>query len=78
MKVRNTVLLGFSSLCLGVAGLTYGLSQKDQTAMEARIVELDCMFDGIETAEGTLGCFQPVIAILDPSVTEDNDDKVSQ
>lgn len=79
MKVRNTVLLGFSGLCLGIAGMTYGQSQKNQTAMVARAaVQADCMLDGIETSEGTLGCFQPVIAILEPPVVEDNADKVSQ
>lgn len=78
MNVRNTVLLGFSGLCLGIAGMTYGQSQKNQTAMEARTAEVDCMLDGIETSEGILGCFQPVIAILEPPVVEDNGDKVSQ
>lgn len=81
MKIRNAILLGFSGLCLGLAGVTYGQQQKNGEAMEVStsyFPNADCSLDGIETSEGILGCFQPVIAIIDESFHEENENKVSQ
>jgi len=72
MNFRGLVLIGFSGLCLGAAGLTYeqtnknGISQR--LASITQPVRQGCMAQGIDTSNGRVGCFQPVSAAIGKAV----------
>lgn len=70
MKLRTFTIIGATGLTLLSAVAGYSASQVEKTVIaqaDTGQVERDCMADGIETATGIVGCFQPVIAIVDES-----------
>jgi hypothetical protein len=75
MKLRTFTILGVAGLTAlsAAAGYTADLldTAADQIAADQVAAQhaqpQDCMVDGIETAVGVVGCFTPVIAIIDES-----------
>jgi len=68
MTLRNYVLIGFSGLCIVTAVAGFSSEPKTGETLETVSVqptEPNCMLEGIDTSEGRVGCFQPVIAVVD-------------
>ena len=71
MNVRGLVLIGFSGLCLVAAGLAHENQSRRGVAANLALATTplrDCMRDGINTASGRVGCFQPVSAAMGKAI----------
>ena len=81
MTIRTFTILGATALTAlsAAAGYTADMIDTaaeqlaDQVVMDP-IEPQDCMTDGLETAAGIVGCFTPVIAIIDESFFATDDD----
>ena len=81
MKLRTFTVLGVTGLSLLTAAAGYSASEIDKT-VEALAnnteVQSDCMLDGFDTPSGRVGCFEPVIAIIDESFFSSDDTSIEE
>lgn len=70
MKLRTFTVMGVTGLTLLTAAAGYSANELEQAVLkpaDTDVAELECMAEGFDTPEGRVGCFQPVIAIIDDS-----------
>ena len=75
MTFRKFALTGLSGLCI-VAAVAGHAAEPYETAprdlIQADATEANCMLEGFDTPDGRVGCFQPVIAVIDANFFEQN------
>lgn len=86
MTIRTFTILGVTGLTLLSAAAGYTADRlevvadqmaSDQVAGET-VQAQDCMADRIEMPEGVVGCFTPVIAIIDESFFDSPDQLINE
>lgn len=68
MKLRSFTVMSLASLCALSAAAGFTADQLDSAAqqiVQTQDAPADCMANGIETEHGIVGCFTPVIAVVD-------------
>ena len=75
MTRRKYALIGFTGLCIAAASVGLAAEPKEDAPLgltQADATESTCMQEGFDTTNGRVGCFEPVIAIIDPNFFETN------
>ncbi|MEL7115778.1 MAG: hypothetical protein AAGP08_09330 [Pseudomonadota bacterium] len=82
MKLRTFTVVGVTGLSLLTAAASYSANKIEKSVEQLAIAEAgqtdDCMLDGFDTPEGRVGCFEPVIAIIDESFFTTDDETTEE